>query len=326
MPLPPSWEAVRASGAGPASTTPCLSLAWTGAAAPALFSAPIVRGVKEDAANIAKQLQSEARAADTLLLWLDCDREGENICYEVIEVCLQANPRLDVWRARFASIVPREIVQAANNPVRPNQLDSEAVDARIELDLRTGAVWTRFLSLRYKNNYAGLEDTISYGACQFPTLGFVVHRFNQIESFVPEQFWKLVLEMEKNGKTATFNWERGRLFDQAVVTALYEECIKGRVANVTHVATKPKLKYRPFPLTTVKLQQLGTGRLRMSGEEIMKHAEALYQRGLISYPRTETDAFAPGTPFPDLIREQHNDPQFGAYAQSLRFREPKKES
>jgi DNA topoisomerase-3 len=275
-------------------------------------------------ANIAAQLETEARGADTLLLWLDCDREGENIAFEVMEVCRKANPRLDVWRARFASIVPREILQAANNPVRPNQLDSEAVDARIELDLRTGAVWTRFLSLRYKQRYAGLEETISYGACQFPTLGFVVHRFNQIESFVPESFWRLVLEMEKDGKTAVFTWERGRVFDQSVCAALYEQCVRGGTASVTHVATKPKSKYRPFPLTTVKLQQLGTGKLRMSGERVMSIAEGLYTRGLISYPRTETDAFAPGTPFPDLIREQHNDPQLGAYAQRMTFREPKR--
>lgn len=225
--------------------------------------------------------------------------------------------------------------------MRPSQRDAEAVDARIELDLRTGAVWTRFLSLRYRQRHAGLEETVSYGACQFPTLGFVVHRFNQIESFVPEAFWRLVLEMEKDGKVvpqltvfslsshaglkaAVFLWERGRVFDREVCAALYERCIAGGVARVTHVATKPKTKPRPFPLTTVRLQQLGTGRLRLSGERIMSIAESLYTRGLISYPRTETDAFAPGTPFPELIREQHADPQWGSYAQRLRFREPKR--
>ena len=144
---------------------------------------------------------------------------------------------------------------------------------------------------------------------------------------MPENFWKLVLEMERAGKRVTFNWDRVRLFDQGICTALYELCIQSGKAKVIHVGTKPKTRYRPFPLTTVKLQQLGAGKLRMSSERIMSVAEALYNQGLISYPRTETDAFAPGTPFADLIREQENDPQFGAYAVALnggRFKEPKK--
>ncbi len=319
---------------------------WSARDPSACFTAPIVREVKEENLPISEQLQKEAKLADTLMLWLDCDREGENICFEVIDVCKKANPRIEVWRARFASIVPREIIQACNNPVRPNESEALAVDARIELDLRTGAVWTRFLTLRYQKKFVGVEDLISYGACQFPTLGFVVHRFNQIESFVPEPFWKLVLEMEKNGKSAIFNWDRVRVFDEAICNALFDQCVKGGVATVTHVGTKPKSKFRPFPMTTVKLQQLGTSKLRMSSHQLMEISEDLYRKGfvfsrtcvlflfhgskgLISYPRTETDSFAPGTPFQELIQEQFADPKLGAYARTLdgpnsKFREPKR--
>lgn len=55
-------------------------------------------------------------------------------------------------------------------------------------------------------------------------------------------------------------------------------------------------KYAPAPLSTLELQKRATQALRMSGETIMGHAEALYQRGLISYPRTETDQFDPQQP------------------------------
>jgi DNA topoisomerase-3 len=255
---------------------------WSARDPSACFSAPVVRSLTDSSGPISEQLQIEARNADAIMLWLDCDREGENICFEVIEVCKKANPALEIWRARFASIVPREIVQACNNPVRPNELEAQAVDARIELDLRTGASWTRFLTLRYKDKFDGVNETISYGPCQFPTLGFVVHRFNQIEAFVPEPFWKLVLEVDKSGKAVTFNWERVRVFDQAICSALFDQCIKGGICTVTHVGTNPKTKYRPFPMTTVKLQQLGTSKLRMSSEKLMEVAEKLYQRGLRS--------------------------------------------
>ena len=62
--------------------------------------------------------QEEAKNADWLVLWLDCDREGENIAYEVIEVCKKANSRLDIYRARFSSVDPRAVNQAVRHRPR----------------------------------------------------------------------------------------------------------------------------------------------------------------------------------------------------------------
>lgn len=69
--------------------------------------------------------------------------------------------------------------------------------------------------------------------------------------------------------------------------ALYtlELCARAQVEG------KEKRRYAPSPLSTLELQKKATQALRIGGDEIMKHAEALYQRGLISYPRTETDMF-----------------------------------
>lgn len=72
----------------------------------------------------------------------------------------------------------------------PNQNDANAVDARQEIDLRIGVAYTRFQTMRLKNKFSGLsESVISYGPCQFPTLGFVVDRFWRIQKFKPEDFW-----------------------------------------------------------------------------------------------------------------------------------------
>lgn len=118
------------------------------------------------------------------------------------------------------------------------------------------------------------------------------------------------------------------MFDLGVCTVLYENCVKAGEAVVKNVSTKPKTKYRPFPLNTVKLQQLATGKLRISSDAAMEAAESLYTKGFISYPRTETDAFAEGTPFQQLIEDQVSHPEWGEYAAQLsrggKFREPKR--
>lgn len=93
----------------------------------------------------------------------------------------------------------------------------------------TGAAFTRFQTLRLQKVFPQVlaERLISYGSCQFPTLGFVVERFKARESFQSESFWKIEVTHEQDearvvgggdgdgGKqVAKFVWKRGRLFDQ----------------------------------------------------------------------------------------------------------------
>jgi DNA topoisomerase IA len=61
----------------------------------------------QDKQDIKRTLEEEARTCQWLVLWLDCDREGENIAYEVVDICAGANRNLDIWRARFSALIPR---------------------------------------------------------------------------------------------------------------------------------------------------------------------------------------------------------------------------
>ena len=56
-----------------------------------------------------------------------------------------------------------------------------------------GAAFTRFQTKRLQKIFPGVlaDQLISYGSCQFPTLGFVVERYKQVQAFIPEPFWKL---------------------------------------------------------------------------------------------------------------------------------------
>jgi DNA topoisomerase III len=70
-----------------------------------LFDAQIVAKVKKDVETIARNLRSEATRANTLMIWTDCDREGENIGAEIAGVCRKARPGLVIRRARFSAII-----------------------------------------------------------------------------------------------------------------------------------------------------------------------------------------------------------------------------
>ncbi|EGF76486.1 hypothetical protein BATDEDRAFT_14853, partial [Batrachochytrium dendrobatidis JAM81] len=296
---------------------------WRMATLQHLFGAPIQKKVKQDMKGLADNLRAKSRQSEMLVIWTDCDREGENIGAEVVQVCRETNPNIIVKRARFSVIK-----QAWNRLVELDWRAAAAVDARTELDLRIGAVFTRFQTLQLQGHFKELsEQILSYGPCQFPTLGFVVDRFRKVQSFIPEKFWSITLEVTRNGLRAVFGWSRNHLFNRHIVLALYELCMKNPVCTISKVEAKPKSKWAPLPLTTVELQKVGSRFLHMSSDRVMQVAEALYNRGIVSYPRTETDCFDDKFDLMPLIEKQTQSQEWGSYAASLlngKFTKPRK--
>lgn len=158
-----------------------------------LFDAPVRKSCTENMDKIKKTLEREVRHCQTLVIWTDCDREGENIGFEIIEVCRAIKPGIQVLRAKFSEITAASIKRAVENLAAPDELQSEAVNVRSELDLRIGAAFTRFQTLRLQNVFPAkiVNNLVSYGSCQIPTLGFVANRYKEIERFIPQQFWKI---------------------------------------------------------------------------------------------------------------------------------------
>lgn len=278
---------------------------WSNCAPIALFEAPIETTYREDLQGLERMLRDLSRQAQVLILWLDCDREGEAIGDEVRTVCLKGNSRLLVLRSRFSTVMPQEIQRALKTLGRLNESFVQAVQARSELDLRVGAAFTRFQTLRLQKKFDGLSDkgVISYGPCQFPTLGFVVERWARIETFRPEDFWYLELSLTVENRPIHFTWKRGRLYDRVMCMVLHQTCLAEREATVAQLTGRPKNKWRPVPLATVELQKRASRYLRISSEILMTAAEELYHQGYISYPRTETEKFRPEFQHRPLIQE-----------------------
>ena len=195
---------------------------------------------------------------------------------------------------------------------------ASAVSARIELDLRIGAAFTRLQTLTLQRLGGPLSNLVmSYGSCQFPTLGFVVDRYLKVQSFVPEPFWSIKLSHVKDEVTVNFLWDRTRLFDRSLTTILFERCISSQFAKVTRVQTKQTKKWKPLPLTTVELQKAASRWLRMNSQTAMRVAEKLYTEGFISYPRTETDVFDKGMDLRGLCAKHTQHDSWGNFAQGL---------
>lgn len=123
-----------------------------------LFSCPTEKKEAVPKLKIPTFLAKEGSYCDYLILWLDCDKEGENICFEVIQAVQTGmsrplNPN-NIWRAHFSAITERDIKAALNNLGKPNENEAKSVDARQELDLRIGCAFTRFQTRFFQVNIA----------------------------------------------------------------------------------------------------------------------------------------------------------------------------
>uniref|UniRef100_F6WDL0 DNA topoisomerase n=2 Tax=Ciona intestinalis TaxID=7719 RepID=F6WDL0_CIOIN len=291
-----------------------------------LFDVEVEKIVTENMVDIKRTLEREVRNSQALVIWTDCDREGENIGFEIINICRNIKPNIPVYRARFSEITDRSIKSACRNLQQPDQNTSDAVDVRQELDLRIGAAFTRFQTLRLQKVFPHVlsDKLISYGSCQFPTLGFVVERYKAREQFQPEDFWKIEVthtttqHNDDGPVTSTFSWKRNRLFNELACRVLYANCMEPPVvATVTNVSSRPRSKWRPVAMETVELEKLASRKLRINAKETMKIAETLYTQGYISYPRTETNIFPKDFDLERLVGEQTNHPAWGNFARDL---------
>ncbi|OQE28584.1 hypothetical protein PENSTE_c003G02316 [Penicillium steckii] len=300
---------------------------WQSCPPGSLFEAPVKEEVDKDKLPIAENIRNQARYSKALFIWTDCDREGEHIGMEVRTQARNGNSGIEVRRARFSNTERTHVLRAAREPITLDELQANAVAARIELDLRIGAAFTRLQTLQLQAVAEILkEKVISYGSCQFPTLGFVVDRYLRVQNFKPETFWGIKVMLQREGKKVNFLWKRAHLFDRAAVIMMLERCLMAKQAKVTKVNQKPKSKWRPLPLTTVDLQMMGSRFLRLDSQTIMKVAEALYTKGFISYPRTETDQFDKAIDLRKLVEKQYPDSRWGVYARELidgKFKTPR---
>ncbi|XP_057621533.1 DNA topoisomerase 3-beta-1 isoform X2 [Chionomys nivalis] len=290
-----------------------------------LFSqAPTEKKEANPKLNMVKFLQVEGRGCDYVVLWLDCDKEGENICFEVLDAILPVmnnahSGEKTVFRARFSSITDTDICNAMTRLGEPDHNEALSVDARQELDLRIGCAFTRFQTKYFQGKYGDLDSSlISFGPCQTPTLGFCVERHDKIQSFKPETYWVLQAKVHTNKEESLLlDWDRVRVFDREIAQMFLNMTKSEKEAQVEATSRKEKAKQRPLALNTVEMLRVASSALGMGPQHAMQIAERLYTQGYISYPRTETTHYPENFDLKGSLRQQANHPYWADLVKQL---------
>ncbi|GAU93833.1 hypothetical protein RvY_05707-2 [Ramazzottius varieornatus] len=295
-----------------------------------LFSCGIVKKERDEQARVSQQLASAGRHADFLVLWLDCDKEGENICFEVMDAVvpvMNSRPEMQrVYRALFSALTEADVKDAFHQLRTPNHNESLSVDARMELDLRIGCAFTRFQTKTLKKKY-GREtlntDTVPYGPCQTPTLSFCVERYKSMRSFVGQPYFRVnVAVLLPDGSLVPLEWKRKRTFDSREAQSIVQRVLQAHNLCVSDVRAEERRKGRPSALNTVQMLRLASSQLRMSPNHTMELAERLYMEGFISYPRTETTQYPNSFDRLSTLSSITGRDELGQYAERLIYDMP----
>jgi len=234
--------------------------------------------------QVHEALRRLAPDVDEVIIATDYDREGELIGVEALETLRSVRPDVIARRARFSAMTSYEIRRAFENLSEPDWNLAQAAATRQKIDLAWGAVLTRFLTLRC----GLLGRLLSVGRVQTPTLGLVAVREREREDFAARRFWDVVLvagdpPLEARALGSPF-WDYEGAAAAAALANLDTEAVVESVER--HEVRDPPPP--PFNTTSYLAE---ASRLRMSAPRAMALAQRLYERGEISYPRTDNTVY-----------------------------------
>jgi DNA topoisomerase-1 len=282
---------------------------------PGLIDAPLETGPIDGKKNVIKAVQKEAKAADSLVIGTDFDREGELIGLEALEVCLEVNPDLEptLKRARYSALTKEEIEGAFDNLDQLSYPLANAAGARQDIDLIWGAAFTRAVSLIAKAYGANF---LSVGRVQSPTLGLIVERELERRAHVAKPFWELFAKFEHpSGHSFEAHHATDKFWDKGEADA----ALKGTVSPgvVKSVTSRKSSSKPPTPYNTNSFQVDASSRLGITPKRAMDLAQDLYDDGFISYPRTDNTIYPDSLPLEKTIRSLVKIKDFAAAAPIL---------
>ena len=243
------------------------------------------------------ELKKTLAGASELLLATDEDREGEAIAWHLQEVL---QPSVPVQRMVFNEITPEAIKQAA---AHPRALDTNLVDAqetRRVIDRLFGYEISPVLWMKVRGR-------LSAGRVQSVAVRLLVQRERERIAFTSAEYWDLDVRLtpgEFGARLVALDGVRiatGKDFDDtgalrntdvarldAHTANHLADALAGQSARVSSVTEKPFTQRPAAPFTTSTLQQEASRKLRWGAQRTMRVAQGLYERGYITYMRTDS--------------------------------------
>lgn len=248
--------------------------------------------------DILAALRKEAKKADKVYLATDPDREGEAISWH-LAAALKLEDK-DIYRITFNEITKNAVKTSLKEARKIDMNLVDAQQARRVLDRVVGYGISPLL-------WAKIKRGLSAGRVQSVALRMICDRENEIDAFIPEEYWtmeaSLNIKGEKKPLIAKFYGDRNGKIDinnAAQMQKILDE-VKNSGFSIESVKKSEKIKKSPLPFTTSTLQQEAAKTLNMSTKRTMNIAQQLYEGvdikgrgtvGLITYLRTDSTRVA----------------------------------
>ncbi len=244
--------------------------------------------------DILAALRKEVKKAEKIYLATDPDREGEAISWHLMHALKLENKK--VYRITFNEITKNAVKEALKNAREINMDLVDAQQARRVLDRMVGYRISPLL-------WAKVKRGLSAGRVQSVALRIICDREEEINAFIPEEYWSLDVNLKVQGekKPLTARYYGTKDGKQAISSKEESDAIVKSLENADyHVAEVKKgerSKKAPLPFTTSTLQQEASKVLNFSTLKTMRLAQQLYEGvdikgegtvGLITYLRTDS--------------------------------------
>lgn len=235
--------------------------------------------------DILAALRKEVKKADKIYLATDPDREGEAISWHLYMALKLEDKK--VYRITFNEITKNAVKESLKNPREINMNLVDAQQARRMLDRMVGYRISPLL-------WAKVKRGLSAGRVQSVALRLIGDREDEINAFIPEEYWNLEADFriagEKKPLVAKFYGkpdEKINIRSEEQLKHILEE-LNGAEFSVTDVKNGERTRKQPHAFTTSTLQQEASKVLNFSTQKTMRLAQQLYEEGLISYLRTDS--------------------------------------
>lgn len=270
---------------------------------------------KSYAKDYIKALRELAKRADEFVVACDYDTEGEVIGYTALKYACGVDPA-KAKRMKFSALTKKDLLRAWYN-LEPtiNFGMADAGIARHVLDWYWGVNLSRALSSAVRKA-SGRWIVLSTGRVQGPTLKFLVEREREIANFVPTPYWVIKMVLEKNNQQYTAVYEKDRIFDEEEAKKIVEESKKGP-AFVEKVEIKQQQRNPPHPFDLGTLQREAYSAFGYSPKKTLDIAQRLYERALISYPRTSSQKLPKNLNYESIIHNLAKIPDYKPFAHEL---------